>query len=134
MQRYKAVKVLTVSESGIDNPQPNYTHELDILAAVRRNKSKMRCVIPRMDDHFSQKGPHGEHYCFVLPVMGISLQTFRTASPSDARKAVEQWDFDVIVAQGHFTHSLYAIQSALLNYPHPQAVNRADMASRTRLL
>ena len=81
-RRYKAVKVLTVSESGTDNPQPNYTHELDILVAIRRNKSKMRCVIPRMVDHFPQKGPHGEHYCFVLPVLGISLRTFRTASPS----------------------------------------------------
>ncbi|KAL1698754.1 2-nitropropane dioxygenase [Schizophyllum commune] len=29
-----------------------------------------------------------------------TLLFFQTASPSDARKAVEQWDFDVIVAQG----------------------------------
>ena len=63
-----------------------------------------------------------------------TLLFFQTASPSDARKAVEQWDFDVIVAQGHFTHSIYAIQSGLLNYPRPQDANRADMASRTRPL
>ena len=72
--------VLPVSESGIDNPQPNYTHELDVLDAVKHNKSRTRGVLPRLDDHFSQRGPHGDHYCFVFPVMGISLYTFRTAS------------------------------------------------------
>jgi len=78
--KYKAVKILTVHATETSSS------ELEILQAIQMFGEDERELsghhLPKMQDHFREKGPHGEHLCLVLNVLGPDLDAFRRSTPN----------------------------------------------------
>jgi serine/threonine-protein kinase SRPK3 len=54
-------------------------HELEFLLAI---KDARFSYLARLHDHFELTGPHGQHLCLVMNVLGPSVQTIRMSAPT----------------------------------------------------
>ena len=112
-QRYKAAKVLTACATVA--LRYDFTHELDVSVALHNKWTQMRGVLPDLDDHFAQNGPHGVHYCFILDVMGINVRAFRSAAPTRSLAVcIVKPVLACVVAALDTMHSLGVIHAGVL--------------------
>lgn len=60
--------------------------ELAVRRAVATREINMEDMrlgaLPSLGDHFTQRGPHGDHYCFVTEAFCYDVRSFRASAPT----------------------------------------------------
>ncbi|KAF9514858.1 hypothetical protein BS47DRAFT_1328632 [Hydnum rufescens UP504] len=74
---YFAVKILTAKAT--HSHHAGYRHELELLDSIKAVGSDF---LPRLHDDFELSGPHGQHLCLVMDLLGTSVQALRVSTPT----------------------------------------------------
>jgi serine/threonine protein kinase len=76
-KRYFAVKILTAEAT--HSHHAGYMHELELLDSIKDIRFRF---LPCLRDDFELSGPHGQHLCLVMDLLGTSVQTLRMSTPT----------------------------------------------------
>jgi serine/threonine-protein kinase SRPK3 len=74
---YFALKILMAEVT--HSHHARYTHELELLDSI---KGLRFCALTCLCDNFELSGPHGQHLCLVVDLLGMSVQTLRMSTPT----------------------------------------------------
>ncbi|KAF9514809.1 hypothetical protein BS47DRAFT_1328588 [Hydnum rufescens UP504] len=76
-KRFFAVKILTAAAT--HSHHAGHRHELELLDSI---KDARFSYLARLHDDFELSGPHGQHLCLVMNLLGTSVQTLRMSTPT----------------------------------------------------
>lgn len=79
--RFIAIKVL--SARATKENRAGIHHELEFLQIVTGDRILGGPPsLPSLKNHFEITGPHGDHICFVVKLVGSSIDDFRLSTPT----------------------------------------------------
>lgn len=128
LMKWRTLKILTARDSKLDCPEMNLVERLRSGDVTTKELDDNHIVYPY--EYFALDGPNGRHLCFVLPVLGPTIET--KINESDSHKEIL-----FQIAEGlHFfnrkgiRHGQLRPQNILLRLRHMDHISREQMTDR----